>query len=109
VLLLVADALEDETIVSCGLQEFSDCPDVICNSGLHGRGNTERLMHAAEVEIDHVKVTGSFQVFQRFAETQAKSRKAPQVCPHGQIGSLYMACGNTRRMRVSSSPRASSE
>src|ERR1700674_2622506 len=90
-MLLVAGELGEETIASRSLQEFLNGPDVICDSGLHGRGDSERLMYAAEVEKGHVQVNGGFQVLQRFAEAQTKSRKAPKVCPDGQIGPLDVA------------------
>ena len=48
-------------------------------------------MYTAVVEKDHIQVNSSFQVVQRFAETQTKARKTAQVCPNAEIGSLDVA------------------
>jgi hypothetical protein len=79
---VVARAQKAGSVASRGLQEFLNGPDVICNSGLHGRGNTERLMYAAEIKERHVQVNRGVQVFQRLAETKTKPRKTAQVCPY---------------------------
>jgi hypothetical protein len=60
----------------------------------------ERLMHAAKVEKGHIEMHGGFEMAQALAESQAQPRKAPQLCPHAEIGSLDMASGDSSRMRV---------
>src|SRR5579864_1917566 len=74
---------------------------MVRNSSLHCGSHPERLMHAAHIEKDHVKIDCGFQVFQRFTETQGKPRKAPQVCAHAQIGPFHMASRDVAGIGVS--------
>jgi hypothetical protein len=101
VLLMVASECEEKAIVSPGLQEFLDSPDVVCDSRLHGRRDAQGLMNAAEVEEGHVEVHGGFKMLNCFAESEAQARKATQMRPHAQIGAFDVRGANARFVRVS--------
>lgn len=87
-------------MISRGLQQFLNGPDVVCQARLHGGCYAERLMHATEVEKGHVEVNGSGQMLQRLAESKAQPRKAPQVCPNTEIGSLNVGRADVGFVRV---------
>src|ERR1700682_1671095 len=58
-------------------------------------------MYPTEVEKGHLQVNGGFQVVQRFAEAQRKTRKAPEVCPNAQVGPFNVTGRDITRIRVS--------
>lgn len=86
--LLVADALGGEAIVSRGLQEFLHGPDVICQSRLHRGGDAKGLMNTNEVVKSHIERDSSFQVVQLLAERIGKPRKTAKVHSHAQVGAF---------------------
>lgn len=49
--------------------QLSDSPDVICDSGFHGRGNSQRFVNPAEVVIGEPKRISEFQILPLLAES----------------------------------------
>jgi len=102
---LVVVSKAAEAIHSCSLQQFSDRPHVIGDSGLHRPSDAERLVDAAEVEKGHVHMNSGIQMFERFAETKTQPGKAAKVCSHAQIGAFNMASRHASGMRVANDGR----
>ena len=74
---------------------------MIGDSGLHRRRDSERFVHAAEVEKGHVQMNSGSQMFERLAETEAQSRKAAKVRPHAQVCAFYVASADSFHLRIS--------
>ena len=65
---MVEDGLAETAIVSRGLQEFLNSPDVICVSRLHRVSDAKGLMNSNEVVRGHIELDSRHQVVQLLAE-----------------------------------------
>ena len=81
--------------------EFSHTPNVVGQTGLHCGRDAKRLMHAAEVKESHVQMNGGCQMFERLAESQTQSRKAPKVRPNAQVCAFNVTGTDVFEFRVS--------
>jgi hypothetical protein len=49
-------------------RHFSDCPDMVCDSRFHSRGDPERLVDAAEIVVYEVERGHVLEIFDFFRE-----------------------------------------
>lgn len=57
-------------------------------------------MNAAEVEKSHVEIHGGTQVFERFAESEARSREAAKMRANAQVSAFNVARADMREIRM---------
>src|SRR5580704_5263276 len=83
--------------------QFLHCPDVVSQSGFHGRSNAQRLMDAAETKPRHEDMNGEFQIVQLAAVSVCPADESPKVTTQTEVGALDMASRYITRLRVSAS------
>ena len=80
---------------------FFKRPDVIADTGFHGRSDAQRLVDAPEVVVHEVNSKGVNVILDFLRESVSKARETAQRHAQRQIRALHVTCRNVRQIRVS--------
>src|ERR1700722_17648837 len=83
--------------------QFLHCPDVVSQSGFHGRSDAECLMDAAQAKPRHEDMNGESQVVELPAVCVRSANESPEMTSQTKVGALDVTGRDVTRIGMSAS------